>query len=230
MDVLQENAEAVSQPTRARLLTELSEMRRPAGTAELAERLGLHPNGVRQHLEILRKAGLVDRERENQGRGRPRDVWSIGADADPGGHAPTGYSELSRWLVQAFGRGAGDPKAMVERGREIGRNLPADGGHVSAETAFRGALAAMGFKPERLDTPPGRATYCLTNCPYRDAVIEDQAMICGLHKGITQGILESVDPESRMTGFVAKDPDKVGCLITVEGPLAEKQPPGSADG
>jgi hypothetical protein len=33
-----------------------------------------------------------------------------------------------------------------------------------------------------------------------------------------------------MTGFVAKDPDKAGCLITVEGPLAEKQPSGSADG
>src|SRR5665213_3350636 len=42
--------DALSQPTRARLFALLGEMRRPIGTAELAERLDLHPNGVRIHL------------------------------------------------------------------------------------------------------------------------------------------------------------------------------------
>jgi len=43
----------LSQPTRARLFAMLGELSRPAGTVELADRLDLHPNGVRIHLERL---------------------------------------------------------------------------------------------------------------------------------------------------------------------------------
>ena len=46
-------------PTRKRLFAELNELRRPAGTEELAGRVGLHPNGVRTQLERLREAGIA---------------------------------------------------------------------------------------------------------------------------------------------------------------------------
>src|SRR4051795_8961165 len=39
--------DALALPTRRRLFAELGELRRPAGTEELAARVGLHPNGVR---------------------------------------------------------------------------------------------------------------------------------------------------------------------------------------
>jgi predicted ArsR family transcriptional regulator len=38
---------ALAQPTRAELFRLLDELHRPAGTEELADRLGLHRNGVR---------------------------------------------------------------------------------------------------------------------------------------------------------------------------------------
>ena len=41
--------DVLAQPTRARLFALLGELKRPAGTVELADRLGLHPNGVRIH-------------------------------------------------------------------------------------------------------------------------------------------------------------------------------------
>jgi predicted ArsR family transcriptional regulator len=66
----------LSQPTRARLFEALGELRRPAGTEELAARLGLHPNGVRVHLERLREGGLVTRERSRGQRGGPRERWA----------------------------------------------------------------------------------------------------------------------------------------------------------
>ena len=47
MDVSLPAHDALSQPTRARLVRELAGLGRPASTAELAERLELHPNGVR---------------------------------------------------------------------------------------------------------------------------------------------------------------------------------------
>jgi DNA-binding transcriptional ArsR family regulator len=90
--------DALAQPTRARLFELLGELGRPAGTVELAERLSLHPNGVRVHLERLERAGLLARARAHRPRGRPRDAWTIASDARPGGHAPHAYAELARWI------------------------------------------------------------------------------------------------------------------------------------
>jgi predicted ArsR family transcriptional regulator len=84
-----EPGDVLAQPTRARLFALLEELKRPAGTAELAERLGLHPNGVRVHLERLLDAGLVARARARQARGRPRDAWTNSRDARPGGGPPS---------------------------------------------------------------------------------------------------------------------------------------------
>src|ERR1700681_975729 len=63
--------DVLAQPTRAGLFSLLGELKRPAGTAELAERLALHPNGVRVHLERMENAGLIQRSRAPQTRGRP---------------------------------------------------------------------------------------------------------------------------------------------------------------
>src|SRR5690349_9325785 len=61
MDVPSPAQDALAQPTRARLFALLGSLHRPAPTEELAERVGLHPNGVRVHLERLAEDGLVTR-------------------------------------------------------------------------------------------------------------------------------------------------------------------------
>jgi len=219
MDLTSTVDDVLAQPTRARLFNLLSELRRPAGTDELARTLELHPNGVRQHLEIMVKAGMLVREQEKVGRGRPRDVWAIDPEARPGGSSPTGYAELSRWLVQAIRGGAVDPERIEERGRKIGVELADRGGHADPEIRFHDALAAMGFNPSRKPGRGDRMTYCLDNCPYRDAAVEQQAVVCSLHRGITAGLLESIDPATEMTDFVIKDPMPAGCRIEVRGPM-----------
>lgn len=83
-------------------------------------------------------------------------------------------------------------------------------------------LVGMGFKPRRERGPQDRLTYCLGNCPYRDAVSERQQIVCGLHRGITRGLLDVIDPKTKLAGFVPKDPYEAGCLIEVRGPLARE--------
>src|SRR5919106_933718 len=121
MDLPTRPDDALAQPTRASLFALLGELRRPAGTDELAERLELHPNGVRTHLERLRTARLVERRRTRQARGRPRDTWTIAPDAQPGGDPPSGYRELGRWLARLVSRGRTGRRAVESLGREIGR-------------------------------------------------------------------------------------------------------------
>jgi predicted ArsR family transcriptional regulator len=220
MDVPSRPDDELAQPTRARLFALLGELRRPAGTDELAARLRLHPNGVRTHLERLGAAGLVDRRRTRQARGRPRDMWTIAADARPGGDPPSAYRDLGRWLARLASRGRVGRRAVESLGREIGRELAPAGDGSSAEVTLHAALASLGFQPRRKIDEAGSLTYELCNCPYRDAAHESRDVVCTLHHGMTRGLLDAIAPETELTGFVSRDPYAAGCLIELRGGLA----------
>jgi predicted ArsR family transcriptional regulator len=220
MDVPTPPGDVLAQSTRASLFALLTQLRRPASTEELAERVDLHPNGVRIHLERLLDAGLLVRERERQPRGRPRDVWSVSPDAQPRGGSPTAYADLGRWLVRALVDSKARVRDLESTGRRIGRELTAGGANDAREERLHAVLAAMGFRPRRELTPEGTLTYCLDNCPYRDAVRERQQLVCALHRGLTRGMLDNIDPKTKLAGFVPKDPYAAGCLIQLRGPLA----------
>jgi predicted ArsR family transcriptional regulator len=205
------SGEVLAQPTRARLFALLSELRRPAGTVELAERLGLHPNGVRLHLERMRQAGLVKRSRPRQAVGRPRDAWTIDPEARPGGRPPSAYADLGRWLARAIPVGPRRLRDVEAAGREIGRELAPAKGATAGET-FESTLASLGFAP-RMESSEAGVTFCLDNCPYRDAVRENQEVVCTLHRGLTRGLLDVIEPGAKLAGFVPRDPDEAGCLI-----------------
>ena len=159
---------ALAQPTRAQIFSFLVERRAPAGTEEVASHFGLHPNGVRRHLERLEEGGFVVRTRVRGGQGRPRDSWAISPDAHPGGMRPRAYSDLAAWLARAI--------------------------------------------------PDGSFTCTLGNCPYRDSVRENQPIVCGLHRGITTGLLAELDPDRSLAEFEPHDPDAAGCRIAVTAP------------
>lgn len=208
--------DVLAQPTRARLFALLGELRRPAGTVELAERLGMHPNGVRLHLERMEQAGLVERTQVRQQRGRPPDVWRIAPGARPGGSAPRAYQDLGRWLARALRIGARGTRGIEATGRQIGREL-APGEAPASAAAFETSLTALGFQPTVESRDADRTTFCLGNCPYRDAVNENQPAICALHKGITRGLLDALAPDAKLTAFVPHDPDRAGCTIEIRG-------------
>jgi predicted ArsR family transcriptional regulator len=209
--------DVLAQSTRARLFAHLAALGRPAGTDELAAELKLHPSGVRVHLERLRAAGLIARGREPQDIGRPRDSWSIAPDALPSGEPRDAYPRLARWLARSIPARPGRLREMERAGRELGRELQPTAGHAAAEESMGRALTALGFAPQRRRATAGRVVFRLGNCPYREAVRENQPVVCALHRGLTLGLLDQLDPAARLTDFVAKKPERAGCLIEVQG-------------
>jgi predicted ArsR family transcriptional regulator len=206
--------DALAQPTRARLFALLCELKRPTGTAELAERLGLHPNGIRLHLERLAEEGLVERARARSSRGRPPDAWRVARDARPAGAAPRAYEDLGKWLARALRSPRRGLRGIEETGRRIGRELaPRDAG--TTADALETTLIALGFQPAVRPHEGGGLSFCLGNCPYSAAVRENQPAVCTLHRGITLGLLDVLDSHARLAAFEPHDPDEAGCVIEI---------------
>jgi predicted ArsR family transcriptional regulator len=208
--------DALSQPTRARLFALLAETGQPARTADLAGRLGLHPNGVRMHLERLEQAGLVARDRAQQPRGRPPDAWTIAPEAQPSGRAPTAYQDLGRWLARAFKARPAGLRGIESTGRQIGRELPPESARTDPDALER-SLTGLGFQPVTTRREGDRLSLRLRNCPYRAAVHENQPAVCALHHGVTRGLLDVLHPEAKLMSFIPHDPETAGCEIELIG-------------
>jgi predicted ArsR family transcriptional regulator len=216
MDLPPPGEGALAEPKRAQIFAFLVERRGPASTDEVAGHFGLHPNGVRRHLERLLEGGFVTRSRVRLAKGRPRDSWAVAPDAHPGGMQPRAYADLAKWLARAIPANSNRLREVERTGKEIGRELaPAATSGDTAED-LRDALAALGFEPT-LERTGGGFSCRLGNCPYRDSVREAPEVVCTLHRGITVGLLAELDPQAQMREFEPHDPDRAGCLIEVAG-------------
>ena len=149
-------------------------------------------------------------------------MWAIAPGAQPGGDPPSAYANLSRWLARLVSPRKVGMRTVEATGREIGRELAPEGSAGSAEETMYSTLTALGFQPRREVDEEGTLTYKLCNCPYRDAVRENQPVICTLHRGITRGLLDGIAPDTKLTDFVPRDPFTAGCLIEVRGELADE--------
>lgn len=201
----------LAQPTRAALFAAIRESGGGATTEALARRLGLHVNGVRRHLDLMRGAGLLERDRLRHGRGRPRDVWSLAPAAAGGGE---NHADVARWLARAIPPQPAALRRVEETGRTVGRTIPVDGDLPLAEGIER-AFTALGFEPAAEGSEGGTVTCRLGNCPYRAGARENPEAVCRLHRGLTVGLLEQLAPGSRLTRFEPHDPDEAGCVVAV---------------
>lgn len=215
--VADRRADVLAQPTRAWLFRRLASHSRPMSTSELAAELGLHRSGVRVHLERLRGAGVVSREPLSPTRGRPRYGWQIAPDALPSGDPPDAYRQLARMLARSIPARPARLREVERAGRELGRTLVDETAHAPAEETMGRALTALGFAPRRRRTKTGRVVFKLGNCPYREAVHDNQPVVCALHLGLTRGLLDGLAAPATLARFVPEEPERAGCVIEVDG-------------
>jgi predicted ArsR family transcriptional regulator len=216
VEAREDSRSALAPSTRARLLELLGRLGRPVSTGELGELTGLHPNGVRAHLQALLRGGLVVRGRERGARGRPRDLWSATRTPAPGAELRP-YVDLSRWLAGAIGRGG---IAAVERaGRRTGRELARNGARAAPVEAIEESLAALGFAPRRGARSRELVTFRLGNCPYSEALSDAPAAVCALHRGITAGLLEVAYAGATLDRFTPRERPDGECVIAIRKPL-----------
>ena len=231
----------LADPSRHAVYEELAN-RGPASTGEIADRLDLHPNTVRLHLEKLRDAELVDSAPDRHGSvGRPQHLWSVREDAPALDVGPAGLRILAHLLADLA---VLDP-GLVERAAEVGyrrglervpgveASTPDDGepGRRAVLDPIVEEMAALGFDPEVEPAPAARGagpapdggdgpetvTIAFARCPFREVAVLYPDLVCRLHRGLTEGLIAGRgDPAVRLTGFsslVDSDPCRAEMTI-----------------
>src|ERR1700710_2805057 len=157
---------ALGDETRFSMYQELAGSTAALTATELAERLGLHANTVRLHLDRLREAGLVDVEPVHRGTvGRPTHVYSLAPGAPGLGFDPPSYTLLAGLLAALAERVGADG----EEATEIGRAWGAEGGKRarsrSCVKALGAELSRLGFEPAT-ETSGVETDMAFTHCPF----------------------------------------------------------------
>ncbi|WP_240917594.1 metalloregulator ArsR/SmtB family transcription factor [Phycicoccus sp. HDW14] len=214
-------AALLASPVRRRLveLLEAGAEQSPEGrtAAELAPEADLHVSTVRFHLDQLVAAGVLESSFQRRGTaGRPRKVYR----PLPRGAAPAAAgSEPLRLLTQLLAEAMtasvhGEKVTPFEAGRRWAREhlashpdrAPADstGVWLGRVGEVIDVLEGWGYQPEVSTSDGGRtARVELADCPFLDLARDNEAVVCGVHRGL---IVESLRQAGEAGAEVALEP------------------------
>ena len=88
---------------------------------ELSSHLGITPMGVRQHLTILEKDGLIRSEKMRRGMGRPSHIYSLTDKAE--NLFPKHYDSFAKELLQDLYDMLGEEFVKELFERQVGRKV-----------------------------------------------------------------------------------------------------------
>jgi predicted ArsR family transcriptional regulator len=206
---LQQQARALGDPTRHRIFRHVLDAGAPVDVEELTAAFGLNHNAIRQHLAKLVDAGLVvEAKAASRGPGRPRLVYTVDPAADSRWGAIGPYERLSMLLTEIIRTG----ETAVEVGRRAGGEIAVAASPSDATVAdIADAMAREGFEPV-VSRRGNRVDMVLQRCPFESAVLTDADVICDLHLGLAEGLVEGAG-DLVLDELVAKDPRRAGCRL-----------------
>ncbi|HEX2118485.1 MAG TPA: helix-turn-helix domain-containing protein [Acidimicrobiales bacterium] len=211
-ELVQRQARALGDPTRYEIFRYVAEAPAPVRVAALAEHFGFNHNAIRQHLAKLTEADLLTEEFATPTTtGRPPLQYRVALGAQGSWGSPGPYELLSLLLVEvAQGR------APAEVGAEYGRRLAAEAeAGQDAVDVLHSEMARRGFEP-RPQTRGELLEFVLERCPFEAAASAAPGIVCEIHRGLAEGVLDGMDSDKRVRALIALDPARAGCRLQIE--------------
>lgn len=208
----QAQARALGEATRYRIFRYVVDAGGPVGVAAITAHVGINHNSVRQHLAKLCSAGLLSQDiARSGGPGRPALTYRPAPLTTALSGDPSPYEALAVLLVEILN--GGDPG---EVGRAAGRRAVAGAGaDAGALEVLESELARQGFRPVRHES--GTAVELVaTRCPFETAAVLNAGVVCGLHRGMTEGMVEALGRDVLHVGLLPGPPRTAGCRLQLE--------------
>ena len=194
---------ALGSGARRQVLAFLAQSPEGVSAAALCVSLGLHITTVRFLLDQLQGGGLVTRRPAAEGRrGRPRFLYAAtGAVRDEQSRAQ---------MIQVLAHALTRQDEAAAASQNAGRQWAADFDAVRPQDPIPGlidVLDRIGFDPELSEQQ-----IRLHACPFRAAAREHPEVLCGVHRGLIDRLLEPTDVRARLRPFVGTDL----CVVDLE--------------
>ena len=224
---------ALASQSREQLLHLLNESDEVLTISELADRTGLHPNTVREHLNILIAAELVNSESQTSGgRGRPKRAYRATATSsvpNPRSSQETDSLELLCRVLAAQAAQDNFGSSTWEHAENSARQWVHDHADEVPTHEVNTAEQAIEVITELLDqrgfapvAEPNEQRVVLHACPYGELAAEQQQVICGAHLGLVLGALERAGSPVKAR-FADIDPFTPRCVIQLVDPPAIRE-------
>ena len=215
---------ATASPAQRKVLHTLTDIGREATVVEIADRLGIHKNSVRETLVPLVEQGLVVRRTHNpEGRGRPAMYYEIAVIGDAArlqrqsselllaaASAMAQTSDGGEQLADIMGRNWG--QQYVDLIRESGACDAARDDQDALFSLLRVFLSTRGFRAENTDD----GNISINSCPYvgiGDTHI--QRIVCRMHGSAVRHIVEELS-NGAISLTVVPFADDCGCRVIFE--------------
>ena len=185
---------ALGDETRYAMYEELAHSTAALSASDLVERLRIHANTVRLHLERLREVGLVDVEAVHRGTvGRPQHLYFLSAGAPALGFDPPAHALLAGLLAALAERVGADASEAAQTGRVWGADAGRRTRSRSCLSALEAELSKLGFEPALESDGPGESARIeFLHCPFRELAEAYPELVCNLHRGLCEGVVDAV--------------------------------------
>lgn len=177
--------------TRREILEAL--LREELGAADLADRLGISPAAVRQHLAPLRGVGLVERRKAEPAGGRPTYLYRLSLLGQRA--FPKRYDLLLAEIVEALLERHGSEavlEVVTDAARRLARRVEGRFIEAGPEERWDAVLAwieeEFGWEAQLRASAAGDHEIVLHHCPFL-AISADHPAVCGRFFTTLLGIL-----------------------------------------
>jgi predicted ArsR family transcriptional regulator len=195
---------ALASGTRRLILDALTASPIPLDAQSLAAEVGLHVTTARFHLDQLERASLVRRQTGvHQRRGRPSVLYTPAGEP----RDDVARAALIGVLVGALSDRSDGARASADAGRRWADDINPSGRDRTAVTEL---LERLGFEPE-----PDQDTIRLRACPFRDAARAHPEIVCSVHRGLLERVVQNSDGSSDLDVGLIPFVEPGLCLVTL---------------
>lgn len=197
-------SKALGEETRFAIFREIAAASDPLTVRDLVKTFGMHHSAIRIHLTRLEEAGLiVSQALHHRGVvGRPQLVYLPNSTVTSVTLPPRNYELLARVALEYAAAGFSSDPSAEDFGTAWGRahmsgtrgsdQLPL----AEALPALVTELRALGGNPELVELDGDGYALVEHNCLFGDISASHEPLVCSLHQGLAQGILQELTWET----------------------------------